>query len=329
MLRVLAVAALLALAPIAAAKGPDDEGSLVIGQGERLVVVAPHPDDETLGAGGLIQRVLARSGSVRVVTLTAGDGFVEALGRAPDGEPAGPSDFLRYGEIRIAELQRAVTTLGRGRVRLDVLGFPDGGLDGLLHDHWSRSLPERSRTTGWTRPPYPEATDRGLSYLGVDLRSELARIFAEAKPSLVAFPDPSDRHPDHAATGVFTLLALSEPSAAGGSTRRPRLIAYLVHWPSWPEELPPGEVGVRAPPLVLPGDLPSKDLPVRHLTLADAEMRRKATALSRHETQQRAMGHFLSLFERRTEPFRLLSDDAPERANVARRDAARAGGRLH
>ncbi len=32
--------------------------SLKIGDRERLLVIAPHPDDETLGAAGLIQRVI-------------------------------------------------------------------------------------------------------------------------------------------------------------------------------------------------------------------------------------------------------------------------------
>ena len=52
---------------------------LAVKRGERLLVLAPHPDDETLGAGGLIQRVLARGGTVRVVLVTAGDGYVEAV----------------------------------------------------------------------------------------------------------------------------------------------------------------------------------------------------------------------------------------------------------
>ena len=41
----------------------------------RLLVVAPHPDDETLGAGGLIQRVRHAGGAVKVVFMTSGDGF--------------------------------------------------------------------------------------------------------------------------------------------------------------------------------------------------------------------------------------------------------------
>ena len=53
---------------------------LAVKRGERLLVVAPHPDDETLGAGGLIQRVLAHGGTVRVMLVTAGDGYVEVDG---------------------------------------------------------------------------------------------------------------------------------------------------------------------------------------------------------------------------------------------------------
>src|SRR2546430_10087895 len=55
---------------------------LAVKRGERLLVLAPHPDDETLGAGGLIQRVLARGGTVRVVLVTAG-GWSIRDGSAP------------------------------------------------------------------------------------------------------------------------------------------------------------------------------------------------------------------------------------------------------
>jgi hypothetical protein len=49
----------------------------------RLMVFAPHPDDETLAAGGLIQRVLARDGQVRVVFVTNGDGIGGRVTRTP------------------------------------------------------------------------------------------------------------------------------------------------------------------------------------------------------------------------------------------------------
>src|SRR6202035_4245694 len=47
---------------------------LTLGQ-VRALVISPHPDDATLGAGGLIQRVMHEGGAVRVVEMTGGDAF--------------------------------------------------------------------------------------------------------------------------------------------------------------------------------------------------------------------------------------------------------------
>ena len=40
---------------------------------DRLLVVAPHPDDETIAAGGLIQSALHAGAAVRVLFATDGD----------------------------------------------------------------------------------------------------------------------------------------------------------------------------------------------------------------------------------------------------------------
>src|SRR5580704_2711504 len=40
---------------------------------DRIIVVAPHPDDEILGAGGLIQQACAAGAEVHVIYLTSGD----------------------------------------------------------------------------------------------------------------------------------------------------------------------------------------------------------------------------------------------------------------
>src|SRR5207249_10924588 len=55
----------LALVALAATRATANEAPrpLEVHARERLVVVAPHPDDETLGTAGLVQRVLASGGS--------------------------------------------------------------------------------------------------------------------------------------------------------------------------------------------------------------------------------------------------------------------------
>ena len=69
---------LVLIAPCAQAEGPQVIESLLSAE-TRLMVFAPHPDDESLGAGGLIQRVLNSGGQVRVVFMTNGDGFPEVV----------------------------------------------------------------------------------------------------------------------------------------------------------------------------------------------------------------------------------------------------------
>src|SRR6188508_1824893 len=74
---VLAAGVLLAVQ--AAAVGPPAELALTVGPDTRLLVLAPHPDDEALGTAGLIRRVVGAGGSVRVILITSGDAFPEGL----------------------------------------------------------------------------------------------------------------------------------------------------------------------------------------------------------------------------------------------------------
>jgi LmbE family N-acetylglucosaminyl deacetylase len=276
---------------------------LVIGTGERLLVITPHPDDETLGAAGLLQQVLAQGGRARIVVLTAGDGYVEAVQHATGHLVPRPAEYLAYGERRLKELRAAVRRLGDHRIRLQVLGFPDGGLTPLLDAHWQRTQPERSSTTEASHPPYPEVLDPDLAYDGADLQRELGRVLHESQPTIVAFPDPLDRHPDHRATGLFTLLALRHwlPQAP----TLPRLLAYLVHWPNWPpgwDTNPPASQTIETG-LAFPPDLPSRGLVRWTLRLTDTESATQRAALLLHASQQAVMSSFLASFVCRSEPF--------------------------
>lgn len=293
--------------------------SLEIRKGERLLVIAPHPDDETLGAGGLIQAVLARRGSVRVVTVTAGDGYVEAVEMVTGQLHPRPAEFIAYGEERVQELRAAVHTLSNGRARVEDLGFPDGGLSALLTEYWSRTHPERSATTGESKVYLPRAPDRGAAYDGAELKQLLLTIIRETDPTLAAIPDPLDRHPDHSATGLFAILALDEWVRETGRLAEnespsgeipPRVLAYLVHWPHWPPGWEHGSAvpfNPHAEALRLPQDLPERGYRRVTLPLTRDEVDRKALALRKYATQRLVMGPFLASFERRTEPFSELS----------------------
>jgi len=85
-----------------------------------LVVVTPHPDDETLGAGGLIACWGARGWPVHVVVVT-------------DGEAA-PVAHPDLAGARWTELQAALTALGASHARVTRLGLPDG--DVASYEAW-------------------------------------------------------------------------------------------------------------------------------------------------------------------------------------------------
>ncbi|MDP9116677.1 MAG: PIG-L family deacetylase [Actinomycetota bacterium] len=101
------------------------------GAGDRVVVVAAHPDDESLGAGGLIADALRRGAEVHVVIATDGQA---SHPRSPTHTPLGLARRRRE-EVRAAirSLSRPAkaATSATGEhcgVGVEFLGLPDGDL---------------------------------------------------------------------------------------------------------------------------------------------------------------------------------------------------------
>lgn len=87
----------------------------------RLTCVLAHPDDETLGTGGILAHYARQGVATSLVTATRGDA---GRYRTPDVPHPGREAL---GEIREEELRAAAGVLGVGDV--SVLGYPDGELD--------------------------------------------------------------------------------------------------------------------------------------------------------------------------------------------------------
>ena len=94
----------------------DPGGNLGISQ---VVVVAPHPDDETLGAGGLIAWLSQQNVAVKVLAVT-------------DGENAYPGqstqECAELAALRRAEQTSALALLGVSEDQVVRLGLPDSGI---------------------------------------------------------------------------------------------------------------------------------------------------------------------------------------------------------
>ena len=82
-----------------------------------LIVVAPHPDDETLAAGGLIHTWARRGLPIVLISVT-------------DGEAACP-EITNLAVVRQAELRRALETLSAEWAPVIRLQIPDG----RVHEH--------------------------------------------------------------------------------------------------------------------------------------------------------------------------------------------------
>jgi LmbE family N-acetylglucosaminyl deacetylase len=289
----------------------------------RLMVFAPHPDDETLGAGGLIQRVLAAGGKVRVVFVTNGDGYVDAVRMESRKAQAQARDFIEYGQRRHDEALRAVQDIGLQINDAVFLGFPDDGIDDLWAAHWSEDRPYVSPYTRFARPPYKDSLSQQVEYTGSDLKEEITRTLRGFKPTWVVLPDPRDRHPDHCTTGVFVLDALRElRQEPGDGFDRTQAFTYLVHYSDYPasaawiKEIEGAGVGGSPTAGRVLNAAPWLTLP-----LTPTELASKQRALAAYHTQVHVMKPFLAQFLRGFELFGEL--DARQVATVPREYAAR------
>lgn len=166
---------------------------LAVNAHTRLLVVAPHPDDETIGTGELIQRVREVRGSVRVLLLTDGDNNPWPQRWLEKRLRIRPQDRARWGRRRREEMARALHTLGVRAEALHTLGWSDMGLtDGLQSD------------------------------IAAMLAPLLAQLQA-FEPNLLALPALGDHHPDHGSAHVLTRLAVQR---WGGHVQ---LLSYLIH----------------------------------------------------------------------------------------------------
>jgi LmbE family N-acetylglucosaminyl deacetylase len=201
---------------------------------KRLLVIAPHSDDETLGAAGVMLAAKRQGMDVRVVLETNGDGSLSAT--MNDFRRIYPrhADFVRMGNMRQQETLNAMKVLGVPAEDVYFLGYPDRGTPALWSTHWSASNPYVSRYSGDMRSSYSLTYNPNSVYAGEDLLGDLRAIIGDYQPDLVVFPSPNDVHPDHWGLSAFTRLALALEQK-DHPDYQPTALAYLVHRPDFPE----------------------------------------------------------------------------------------------
>ncbi len=161
-----------------------------------LLAVHGHPDDETVHVGGTLARYAAEG--VRVVSVTSTRG---ELGEIVDPELATVANRASLGELRLAEMDRALAILGTIEWRW--LGYRDSGTAGS---------PTNSDPEAFWNQDVGEAAGR------------VARLIRELRPQVLLTHNQfgDDGHPDHIAAARAARLAFER---AGDETAWPEHFA--------------------------------------------------------------------------------------------------------
>lgn len=269
------------------------------GPGSRVLIFSPHNDDEVLSSANLIRKTLHNGGQVKVVFITNGDGFKDAIELYYFKFRTKPEDYIKFGYLRQKESIAALKSLGLPESDIIFLGYPDGGVSYMLNSNWNYDNLYTSKYTGVNKSPYSNSFTKNAPYCGESLVSDISKIIADFKPTYIIYPHPNDRHPDHWATNVFVRYVLT---ATNYKPQQEWL--YLVHRGDWPTPMKK-EYNMY---LVPPAKLIDKGTDWYALDMGIKGINEKANAINLYISQHKILGILMDAFERKNELFGVYSN---------------------
>lgn len=122
----------------------------------RVLIVAPHPDDEVIGCGGLIARLVGEGRTPHIIIMTGGEGSHRSCCLTSDND-------IKTARRRLT--RNALNILGVKEEYIHELDFPDGGIsathpeadklsrliseispDMIFVPHWGEGWPDHINT---------------------------------------------------------------------------------------------------------------------------------------------------------------------------------------
>ncbi|HTX61712.1 MAG TPA: PIG-L family deacetylase [Methanobacterium sp.] len=181
----------------------------IINPQDRVMVIAPHPDDESIACAGVIHYCTEKNIPVTVVVLT--DGYLSA-------DPV----------TRHNETVSAMDLLGVKNENIIFLGYKDGTLPSLLNRYWDPSDPYNINGS-INNGNYLFSFENNTTYCGANLYDNLVEIVNNFQPTVVFYPDSEDEQIDHWAANGMTEYVLAKTNYQGAK------YTYIVHDPpDWP-----------------------------------------------------------------------------------------------
>lgn len=269
---------------------------------DRVLILAPHPDDEAIAAGGVIQKSLDAGAKVKIAYLTNGDANQLSFIIFEKKLIAFPKQFMYSGELRRKESIAGMKVLGLKEDDLIYLGYPDFGTLNILYEYWGNNNAYESRITHNNKVPYPECLSPGAPYKGESILHDLKTVISDFKPTKIFVSSPVDLNKDHRALYLFTQVVLWD--LWDKLETKPELFTYLVHSYSFPTPKGYRPLQEILPPLGIVGD----EITWSKLELSYDEVLKKYNAIQNYKSQVKYKPSFLVSFARSNELFGQFSN---------------------
>ncbi len=264
---------------------------------DRVLILAPHPDDEAIATAGVIQQALKAGAQVKTVFMTNGENNELAFIVYKKRPVLRPKELLAMGELRFSESLAAMSVLGMKPDQSIVLGYPDFGTMDIFTEFWGPvKKPFRSMLSRQRYVPYKESRSKGAPYVGESILNDIKAVINEYRPTRIFVSHPADTNRDHRALYLYLTVALWDLE---GQIDPPMVFPYIVHVVGWPK--PRGFVPTQS--LTVPPELVNGDIEWVSDPLSDTEVQRKHDAITKYVSQVRYAPSYLVTFARRNELF--------------------------
>ncbi|MCM8778360.1 MAG: PIG-L family deacetylase [Candidatus Omnitrophica bacterium] len=265
-------------------------------QKDRILILSPHPDDEVIGTGGVIQKAIKAGARIKVVVFTNGDHNELAFIVYEKRLVFRKKEFLYLGKLRRGETLRATEFLGLKKENVIFLGYPDRGTMEIFTKYWGEVSPYKSLLTRISRVTCSECLSPGASYVGENILNDFKKILLDFQPTKIFVSDPIDTNPDHRALYLFLQIALWE---LNGKIEKPEVFSYPVHIWGWPKPR-----GYKPELEILPPKkLKDIEMDWYRIELSEEEIKKKYEAILLYKSQVKPYPIYLPTFARRSELF--------------------------
>ncbi len=213
---------------------------------KRVLIIAPHPDDETLGCARVISLNENEGNKVKIVLMTNGELYYRPKGnKIFDFDRDGDINYIDYGYIRQQETLTAMAKLGVNKKDIIFLCYPDASLMDIYNCNYNDlyvginngfSLALALQVRGSNKSPFKNSYHQKIFkkeavFTREYVIEDLENILSDFRPTDIYVTHEFDFHDDHKATPLFIREAIKRlKERKGYEVDSIRVHRYLIHF---------------------------------------------------------------------------------------------------